>query len=143
MFIIFNIHQIKLRTCVQGEGGQGHCVRIAYTGGGGGGQKLAKLCVRTLWMVPCLDGGLYRALDVRPEGNLDGGLDGALDSSLDGGFDSALDGTLGGTLDGVLDCRLGGGCDFGFDGWLDDALGGALDGTLDDALDKWTWWWLW
>ena len=34
MFIIFSIHQIKLRTWVQG--GQGQCVRIAYTGEGGG-----------------------------------------------------------------------------------------------------------
>ena len=41
---------MKLRTCVQGEGGQGYCVRIAYTGEGG--QKLAKFCVRTLWMAP-------------------------------------------------------------------------------------------
>ena len=49
MFIIFSIHQIKLRTCVQGEGGgQDHCVRIAYAGGGG--LKLAKFCVRTLWI---------------------------------------------------------------------------------------------
>ena len=36
MFIIFIIHQIKLRTCVQGGGGGGqdHCVCVAYRGGG-------------------------------------------------------------------------------------------------------------
>ena len=37
MFIIFSIHQIKLRTCVQGDGGGSWPLRtLAYTGGGGG-----------------------------------------------------------------------------------------------------------
>ena len=42
------IHQIKLRRCVQKGGGQGYCVRVAYTGEGG----LATFSVRTLWMAP-------------------------------------------------------------------------------------------
>ena len=33
-------------------GGLDQCVRTAYRGEGGGGQKLANFCVRTLWMAP-------------------------------------------------------------------------------------------
>ena len=49
MFIIFSMQQIKLRTCVQGEGGQGHHYALR-TRREGEGQKLSKFCVRTLWM---------------------------------------------------------------------------------------------
>ena len=36
----------------EGGGGSGHCLRIAYREGGGGGQKLAKFCVRTAYGSP-------------------------------------------------------------------------------------------
>ena len=43
--IVFIIHPRKLRTCVQGEGGPGQCVRTAY----GGGSKIGNF-LRTYFM---------------------------------------------------------------------------------------------
>ena len=49
-YILYTSNQIAyVRTGGRG-GGQGHSVRVAYTGGGG--QILAQFCIRTLWMAP-------------------------------------------------------------------------------------------